>query len=111
MSSARANTNAIAASSPGESGSALPLPGAAAVSSYSERRVLLWVCLSAAVVALPNLTLVFNPKFEPRNFVIFCLAAGLVLLPCLLRLPVRWVLLAWLPLVLLLPAVTAYQLV
>jgi glucan phosphoethanolaminetransferase (alkaline phosphatase superfamily) len=73
--------------------------------------VLPWVCLAAGLVVLPNVSLIFWPKFVPLNILTLLQAAGLVLLPCLLRLPVRAVMLAWLPLVLAVPAVTAYHLV
>jgi glucan phosphoethanolaminetransferase (alkaline phosphatase superfamily) len=79
--------------------------------SPTQRQVLPWVCLAAGLVVLPNATFICWPKFVPLNVATLLQAAGLVLLPCLLRLPVRAVLLAWLPFVLAVPAVTAYHLV
>ena len=77
----------------------------------SQRQVLPWVCLAAGIVVLPNASLIFWPKLVPVSVMTLLQAASLVLLPCLLRVPVRATMMAWLPLVLAVPAVTAYHLV
>jgi glucan phosphoethanolaminetransferase (alkaline phosphatase superfamily) len=74
-----------------------------------QRKVLPWVGLAVGLLVLPNAQLMLWPKFMPLNGLVLLQAAGLVLLPCLLRLPVRVVLLAWLPFVLMVPAVVGYQ--
>lgn len=80
-----------------------------AVSASSRRKVFPWMALVVGLLVLPNAQLVFWPKFAPVNGLILLQAIGLVLLPCLLSLSVRIVLLAWLPFVLMVPAVAGYQ--
>src|ERR1035438_1045782 len=83
--------------------------GHSMTSAPARRKVFPWVALAVGLLVLPNAQLIFWPRFMPVNGLVLLQAIGLVLLPCLLRLSVRSVLLAWLPFVLMVPAVVGYQ--
>ena len=73
-----------------------------------EWRRLLWACLIATLLTLPNAVAVAVSEAPKAALVLVLHGVGLLLLPCVLGLRVRGVLRFWLPVALLAPAASAY---
>lgn len=64
--------------------------------------------MAVLLLSLPNLVPAFWPRFDQSQAESFFIGGGLILLPCVFSMTVRWALFLWLPLAALIPLTIIY---
>ena len=76
-----------------------------------DRKLLPPVVVAVLCLSLPNLVVMFWPRFDHRQAEVFWMGMGVIMLPCLLPITVRSALLLWTPFSAFIPAAVIYVLV